>query len=152
MVKEMVCSDCGCEDVRLVTETSDVYRKNSPLYYVWVIILVAFMIAVVIFWASTLSLPKHDPDAIYSKVIIGVILSSVGTLLSVLTFLINSFRGYSTETRIIAICPNCGKTWFIEINKKRKIRYRMSNNERDIAVLEKQLSQLKSDDDGKTEN
>ena len=152
MVKELVCSDCGCEDVKLIAATADIYRKNSPLYYIWVVIPVILMLVGVGFWVSILFLSTDEIDVLYLRAVIGLILVGVGIVLAVITFLVNSFCGYSTETRIIAICPNCGKTWFIEINKKRRIKYRMTDNERDIAALEQELARLKKIDDRKTEN
>ena len=152
MVKELVCSDCGCDDVKLIAETADIYRKNSPLYYVWVVIPIIFMLIGVAFWVSILSLSTSDLETFYFRAVVGFVLVGVGIVLSVITFLVNSFCGYSTEARIIAICPNCGKTWFKKKKKKRKIKYRMTDNERDIIALEKELTQLKKIDEGKTEN
>ena len=152
MVKELVCSDCGCEDVKLIAETADIYRKNSPLYYIWVVIPIIFMLVGVGFWVSILSLSTDDWETFYFRAVVGLILVGVGIVLAVFTFLVNSFCGYSTEIRVIAVCPNCGKTWFVEINKKRRIKYRMTDNERDIAALEQELARLKKVDDRKTKN
>ena len=168
MVKDLICSDCGCEDVKLITETADIYRKNSPLYYAWVIIPVILMLVGIGFLFSLLSFVNEDSylltieeeylvasnklHDILFRVVIGSIFLSAGIILSVFTLLVDSFCGYSTETRIIAVCPHCGKTWFVAINKNRKIKYKKTDTEKEIAILEKQLAQLKSNDDGKTEN
>ena len=129
MRNEFICSSCGCQDVKIVTQTKTVYRRlgvfSAILLFVATILFLAGMYC---FLQALLNAPSdvsnlEELAQSFQKVEDyfnfwkrALILSFVGLMIVMMILLFNYTSDFKTETQVIAICLDCGKTWVIDIN------------------------------------
>ena len=111
MIKELVCADCGCEDVKLVSETVKIQAHTGFSNILWLIISVipiavgitALCISFSTYWKamqgnSTLS---AENIAYISKMFfIGCIACFAGIFLILITLVLYLYNTYETETQL----------------------------------------------------
>lgn len=129
MRSEFICSSCGCQDVKIITQTKTVYRRLG------VFSTILLFVATILFLAGMycfLQIPFNAPSDVSNLEELAqsfqsledyfgfwkwaLILSFVGLMIGMMILLFNFSYDHKTETQIIAICPDCGKTWVINID------------------------------------
>lgn len=129
MRNEFICSNCGCQDVKIVTQTKAVYRRlgwfSAILLFVAVIIFLAAMVAFFQILVNAPSDVSNLEELLQSFQKLedyfnfwkwALILSFVGLMIGMMILLFNFPFDHKTETQVIAICPDCGKAWVIDID------------------------------------
>ena len=125
MVKELVCSDCGCEDVKLICQTQKIRKGYDVLFYFWlgvcllVMLIGIFLIVQFIFTSSEVAettvlagyTPSVEPDNTFISRNLGIIMFLAGMVATIVTMLVYIFSPYRVVTQIKVVCPNCGKVW-----------------------------------------
>lgn len=129
MRNEFVCSSCGCQDVKIVTQTKTVYRRLGWLSAIFLFVAVIIFLAGMYFFLQILlnapseasnleellqSFQKLEDYFNFWKW--ALILSFVGLMIGMMILLFNFPSDHKTETQVIAICPDCGKAWVIDID------------------------------------
>lgn len=148
MIKELVCADCGCEDVKLVTKPVKTRAKTDVSYLIWIIIatipIFVGIILLILSYSAYVQM-KEDTDLAnfvenidntYKYFHIGLMIFLAGIVLLLMTTLLNVVYGtYETKIRIIAICPHCGKSWTLSMNKNGHLSYYKNSGERSHAMF-----------------
>lgn len=130
MENGLVCKDCGCTDIKLVAETVKLRQKTGISYLIWLTILCLLIIVGIVFLSLSFAIYMQNQNIIditaklentvyiNKYLYIGLIILFTGIAAMGMTLLLNIFDGYKTKTRIIAVCPHCGKTWKLSSQKK----------------------------------
>ena len=129
MRNEFICSSCGCQNVKIVTQTKAVYRRLgwfSAILLIFAVIL--FLSAKVAFFKILVNAPSEASNLeellqsfqkledYFNFWKWALILSFVGLMIGMMILLFNFPSDHKTETQVIAICPDCGKAWVIDID------------------------------------
>lgn len=130
MENELVCKDCGCTDIKLVAETVKLRQKTEISYLIWLTILCLLIITGIVFLSLSFAIYMQNQNVINiadklentvyinKYLYIGLIILFTGIAAIGMTLLLNIFDGYKAKTRIIAVCPHCGKIWKLSAQKK----------------------------------
>lgn len=123
MENELVCKDCGCTDIKLVAETVKLRQKTGIFYIIWLTILCILIVVGIAFLSLSFAIYLQnqkltDIAAILENTVyinkylyIGLIILFTGIAAMGMTLLLNVYDGYKAKTRLIAVCPHCGKIW-----------------------------------------
>ncbi len=129
MRNEFICSSCGCQDVKIVTQTKTVYRRFGWLSAIFLFVaVIIFLVAMFVFFLILVNAPSEASNLeelaqsfqkledYFNFWKWALILSFFGLMIGMMILLFNFSSDYKTETQVIAVCPDCGKTWVIDIN------------------------------------
>lgn len=129
MKDEFICSGCGSNDIRIVTKSKKVYHHANIISVIILLVAVALMVAGIYFIFQLIFNSPPDVqsveelaeyfetmDTYFNSWKWAFILCISGLSLGVILLLFNLFSDHKTETQVIAICPNCGKTWVINVD------------------------------------
>lgn len=120
MIKELVCSDCGCEDVKILTKNKKGEKNASAIFLCFVgiviLLLIFNMFITVSMFVNISESDLSDFANYFADMKWVLILNVIGLSMSLVLILFSLLFDHKTETQVIAICPDCGKTWTIDID------------------------------------
>lgn len=145
MKNEFICSNCGCEDIKLVSETSKINRKNGGAFYFLITLTIIAMFVGMVSLISSLFMSDDDLQKKMDCFVVGIIIFLIGFVPCFISMILNSFTAYEKiETKIKAVCPHCGKVWYV-LDSNNSVSDNKSDKENEsleIIELKRRLEQL----------
>ena len=112
--EDLQCSTCGGKNIKYVSEIVSVQRKNHGIFYFLIGLFSVLLFTAFIVLIAALCV-DDDPQRKMTLFIVGIIIFMIGFIPCFFSVILNSFTAYDKiETRIIAVCSDCGKEWIIE--------------------------------------
>lgn len=116
MEKEnLQCSVCGGKNIKYISEVVSVQRKNHGIFYFLIGLFSVLLFAAFIVLIAALCVDEDDLQRKMTLFVVGIIIFLIGFIPCFFSMVLNSFTAYDKiETKITAVCSDCGKEWTIE--------------------------------------
>lgn len=115
--KKICCPKCSCEDIRFVSDITEIKHKHGGLYYLLLVCVIMFMLFGLIMLIKALNMSTENFEEILLYSIGGFIICFFGLFAAIVILLVNTVFGYKVKKQIKVICPKCGIVWLFDINK-----------------------------------
>jgi hypothetical protein len=150
MKNEFVCSNCGCEDIKLVSEISKIEKKTGIFFLIMIgLVILILVIGLFLTITAIMNFPQGITEVVERMEYLDdlkylFVIDSLAFFLSFILLLFYLLFNNKTKSSIKAVCPHCGKVWYV-LDSNNSVSDNKSDKENEsleIIELKRRLEQL----------